>query len=55
MLVAQLEEGRAEVENQYVAVGRLREGNLPAQRIMKEVFEIADQKWRGIGPIPQSG
>ena len=22
---------------------------------MAEVFEIADQKWRGIGPIPQSG
>ena len=22
---------------------------------MQEVFEIADQKWRGIGPIPRSG
>jgi hydrogenase expression/formation protein HypD len=22
---------------------------------MAEVFEVADQKWRGIGPIPQSG
>ena len=31
------------------------QGNLPAQQIMAEVFEVADQKWRGIGPIPQSG
>ena len=22
---------------------------------MQDVFEIADQKWRGIGPIPRSG
>jgi hydrogenase expression/formation protein HypD len=31
------------------------QGNLPAQRVVKEVFEIADQKWRGIGSIPASG
>jgi len=54
MLVAQLEEGRAEVENQYVR-SVCREGNLPAQRIMEEVFEVCDRKWRGIGNIPQSG
>ena len=54
MLVAQLEEGRAEVENQYVrAVNR--DGNLPAQRILEQVFETADRKWRGIGTIPLSG
>lgn len=54
MLVAQLEEGRAEVENQYVrAVNR--DGNLPAQRILEQVFETADRKWRGIGNIPLSG
>ncbi len=54
MLVCQLEEGRAEVENQY---GRciLSEGNAAAQKILKDVFEIADRKWRGIGVIPQSG
>jgi hydrogenase expression/formation protein HypD len=54
MLVAQLEEGRAEVENQY---GRsvAREGNLPAQNIMAKVFEVCDRKWRGIGSIPRSG
>jgi hydrogenase expression/formation protein HypD len=54
MLVAQLEEGRAEVENQYVrAVNR--EGNLLAQRILEQVFETADRKWRGLGNIPLSG
>jgi hydrogenase expression/formation protein HypD len=54
MLVAQLEEGRAEVENQYVR-SVTREGNRPAQEIMTRVFEVCDQKWRGIGPIPRSG
>jgi len=54
MLVAQLEAGRAEVENQYVR-SVSREGNLPAQRLMGEVFEVCDRKWRGIGTIPQSG
>jgi len=54
MLVAQLEAGRAEVENQYVR-SVCYEGNLPAQRIMQEVFEVCDRKWRGVGPIPQSG
>ncbi len=54
MLVRQLEEGRAEVENQY-ARSVTRDGNLPAQRVMQDVFEIADRKWRGLGAIPMSG
>ena len=54
MLVAQLEAGRTEVENQY-ARSVTREGNSPAQEIMQEVFEVCDRKWRGIGLIPQSG
>lgn len=54
MLVEQLEEGRAEVANQY-ARAVCREGNLPAQRLMEQVFEVCDRKWRGIGSIPQSG
>jgi hydrogenase expression/formation protein HypD len=54
MLVSQLEEGRAEVENQYVRSVNY-EGNLPAQRIMAEVFDVCDRKWRGVGPIPESG
>jgi hydrogenase expression/formation protein HypD len=54
MLVKQLEAGEARVENQYVRSVSYR-GNLPAQQILKKVFEVADQKWRGIGVIPQSG
>jgi hydrogenase expression/formation protein HypD len=52
--IRQLEEGRAEVENQYVRIlGR--EGNQTAQKTVTEVFEICDRKWRGIGNIAQSG
>ena len=54
MLVVQLEEGRAEVENQY-ARSVSREGNLQAQKITEQVFEVTDRKWRGIGEIPSSG
>jgi hydrogenase expression/formation protein HypD len=54
MLVCQLEEGRAEVENQYSrSVNYV--GNLPAQAILREVFEVSDRKWRGIGAIAASG
>lgn len=54
MLVRQLEAGEAHAENQYArSVTYL--GNLSAQRILKEVFEVGDQKWRGIGEISKSG
>jgi hydrogenase expression/formation protein HypD len=54
MAVAQLEEGRHEVENQYVRSVR-REGNPPARKIVEEVFQLVDRQWRGIGVIPASG
>jgi hydrogenase expression/formation protein HypD len=54
MAVKQLEEGRAEVENQYVRSVR-REGNVPAQALVTRVFELVDRAWRGIGEIPSSG
>jgi len=54
MAVAQLETGRAEVENQYSRAVR-REGNLPAQQRIQEVFEVGSRAWRGIGEIPSSG
>jgi hydrogenase expression/formation protein HypD len=54
MLVSQLEAGEARLENQYVRSVNF-QGNLLAQRILAEVFEVADQKWRGIGSIPLSG
>jgi hydrogenase expression/formation protein HypD len=54
MAVRQLEEGRAEVENQYRR-SVTRGGNAPAQGVVDEVFEVVDRKWRGIGLIPASG
>ena len=54
MTVEQLESGRAEVENQYVRAVR-REGNQPAQDLIKKVFRVVPRKWRGIGEIPRSG
>ncbi len=54
MVVQQLESGRAEVENQYARAVR-REGNQPAQILIKRVFQVVPRKWRGVGEIPQSG
>jgi hydrogenase expression/formation protein HypD len=54
MCVKQLEQGRAEVENQYARAVR-RAGNVEAQRLMREVFCVVPRKWRGIGEIARSG
>jgi len=54
MLVTMLEEGQAAFANGYVRSVSY-EGNLEAQRILEEVFEVSDQSWRGLGQIPQSG
>jgi hydrogenase expression/formation protein HypD len=54
LCVRQLEEGRAEVENQYSRSVR-REGNRPAQELLGRVFTVVPRKWRGIGEIPASG
>ncbi|MDP2364867.1 MAG: hydrogenase formation protein HypD [Ignavibacteria bacterium] len=54
MTVKQLEENRFEVENQYSRVVT-KDGNLQAQKILQEVFDVVDRKWRGIGTIPNSG
>jgi len=54
MTVKALEEGRWGVENQYTRAVT-REGNRPAQKLIAEVFEVSDRRWRGIGLIPASG
>ena len=54
MAVAALEAGRWGVENQYVRAVT-RDGNPAAQKLVAEVFEVCDRKWRGIGTIPASG
>ena len=42
------------MENAYGRAVR-REGNPAALKLLEEVFEVCDRKWRGIGMIPQSG
>jgi len=54
MLVCQLEDGRADLENQYVRSVSYA-GNQAAQRVMNQVFEVTDRVWRGVGAIPMSG
>jgi len=54
MLVRQLNEGRAEVENQYIRAVT-RDGNLRAKEAVSRVFELRrDFEWRGLGHIPYS-
>jgi hydrogenase expression/formation protein HypD len=52
--VLQLEQGRYELENAYPRAVRA-EGNKPAQEMLRDVFEVTDRAWRGIGMIPGSG
>jgi hydrogenase expression/formation protein HypD len=54
LAVRQLESGRAVLENQYSRAVRP-EGNPASRRLIDEVFEVCDRKWRGVGSIPKSG
>jgi hydrogenase expression/formation protein HypD len=54
MLIKQLNESRAEVENEFTRAVT-REGNLKAQRRVAEVFELRRAfEWRGLGIVPYS-
>jgi len=54
MLVRQLNDGRAEVENEYTRVVD-RDGNVKAQALVAEVFELRKSfEWRGLGEVPYS-
>ena len=54
MLVRQVNDGRAHVENEFTrAVDR--DGNLAAQQKVSEVFELRPSfEWRGLGEVPYS-
>ncbi len=55
MVVAQIADGRAEVENQYGRVV-LRDGNKQALAAIDAVFETRERfEWRGLGEIDRSG
>jgi hydrogenase expression/formation protein HypD len=54
MLVKQLNEGRAEVENEF-SRAVTREGNVKAQMMVAEVFELRKSfEWRGLNEVPYS-
>ncbi len=54
MVVQQLEKGEYKVGNQYTRVAQ-RGGNKEAIKVIKNVFEVSNRTWRGIGEIPLSG
>ena len=54
MLVRQVNEGRAEVENEFTRAVTP-DGNLKAQALVSEVFELRRSfEWRGLGEVPYS-
>lgn len=53
-VVDQVAAGEAKLVNEYRRLVR-EEGNVRAQRLMGEVFEVCDARWRGIGRVPSSG
>ena len=53
-LLNQIDEDRAEVANEYKSVVK-DEGNVTAQKMLAQVFYRANDEWRGIGEISQSG
>jgi hydrogenase expression/formation protein HypD len=54
MLTEQIESGTPKVEIQYQRVVHT-EGNKIAQQMLEDVFELRDDRWRGLGVIPKSG
>jgi hydrogenase expression/formation protein HypD len=54
MLVRQINQGRAEVENEF-SRAVTREGNLAAQNLVSQIFELRESfEWRGLGEVPYS-
>ncbi|MEA2089210.1 MAG: hydrogenase formation protein HypD [Thermoproteota archaeon] len=53
MLLQQLKDGKAKLENEYRRVVRWK-GNIRAQELMKKVFQVVEGGWRGLGRLPNS-
>jgi hydrogenase expression/formation protein HypD len=53
MILKQLKDNEPRLENEYVRAVRW-EGNVKAQELMSEVFDVVDGNWRGLGIIPSS-
>ena len=53
MLLQQIKDGEARLENEYKRVVTW-EGNIKAQKLLKEVFDVVEGRWRGLGKLPGS-
>lgn len=54
MLVRQVNDGRAEVENEFTRAVT-RDGNAKAKALIDSVFEVRESfEWRGLGTVPRS-
>jgi len=53
-IIEQTQEAKATVSNEYKRVVR-DDGNPKALAVLKEMLEVKDSYWRGLGLIPQSG
>ena len=53
MLLQQVKEGTARLENEYSRVVTW-EGNVKAQNLVKQAFDVTDGRWRGLGMLPKS-
>jgi len=53
MIIKQLIKGKPQLENEYVRAV-LPEGNMRAQKLMREAFKVENGRWRGLQTIPKS-
>lgn len=53
MLLQQLKKGKAKLENEYTRAVTY-EGNIKAQQVVKEAFDVVDGNWRGLGTMQKS-
>lgn len=52
-VLRQVRDGKPRLENEYARYVT-REGNVKAQEAIREVFDVVDGRWRGLGRIPAS-
>jgi len=53
IILQQIKNREAKLENEYSRVVSW-EGNVKAQKLMSETFDVVDGSWRGLGRIPDS-
>jgi len=53
MILKQINDRKARLENEYTRAVTY-EGNVKAQHMMREVFEVVSGNWRGLGKLPNS-